>query len=83
MFKLRHKKYKTELTDGNTDNYTAINSDVSDVTDRNADLTWSVQRVTSELDWKGQVPTHSPFPQRGRGKDGVKNSHRKIFRTHP
>lgn len=50
MFKLRHKKYKTELTDGNTDNYTAINSDVSDVTDRNADLTWSVQRVTSELD---------------------------------
>lgn len=50
MFKLRHKEYKTEQTDGNTDNYTAINSDVSDVTDRNADFTWSVQRVTSELD---------------------------------
>lgn len=44
MFEVRYKKYKTELiTYINTDKYTDINSDITDVTDINADLTRSVQ----------------------------------------
>lgn len=81
MFEVRYKKYKTELiTYINTDKYTDINSDITDVTDINADLTRSVQWLASELDWKLPVPVHNLLLQQAKRKDRV--NHMKIFLTH-